>query len=190
MPFASWVRCLAVDIAVLGAAFATGVGLAPAEQTGAREQVRPVSAKTFLDTPEPRGDRSRLCLAIFARNLMVYTLLLCGLASAGITAISVLAFNGLSIGELLGAAHASGVPLDVLMATTLPHGIPEFSAFLLAAAIGLRGPALFAAWMRGALPSQSIFKLWPIVSVGVCIVAAGAFIEAYWTIPMARLLLS
>lgn len=188
MRFVNWVSYLAVATAVLCAAIAAGVKLAVPEHTSARTDTPPVAAKMFLDRVEPKGQRVRLCFAIFMRNLMVYALLLSGLASAGITSISLLAFNGLALGELFGGAHASGVPLSLLMATTLPHAIPEFSAFLLAAAIGFRGPALFAAWLRGALSLDDVSKLWPVISAGACIIAAAAFVEAYWTIPIARFL--
>ncbi len=129
---------------------------------------------------------ARLCIGIFGRNLAVYLWLLCGLISCGLTTVALLAFNGVALGQIAGLALGAGMPLERLALLTLPHLIPEIGAFLLAGAIGLRGPALLSAWFRGTFGGAPLAGVLRPAAGGIVCIAIAAAIEVYVTVAIAQ----
>ncbi len=129
---------------------------------------------------------ARLCIGILGRNLAVYVWLLCGLVSGGLTTVALLAFNGVALGQVGGFALGAGMPIGDLALLTLPHAIPEVGAFLLAGAVGLRGPALLSAWFKGASSRALLTGVSVPVAGGTLAIAAAAVIEVFVTVPIAR----
>ena len=188
MSIKAWIGHAAVALALLCATAVAGAQLS-APAASEPQDAPKIQAQEYLDNVSPKAGHAQLSLGIFARNLTVYLLLLGGLACAGITTIFVLAFNGFMIGQILVVAHGAGVAPDVLAWVILPHGLLELGCLLFAAAIGLRGPALLAAWANGKSASHPV-KLLRMAAAGCAALAVAALIEAYWTIPIARLALS
>ena len=153
--------------------------LVAAAETGARPERVPEARRR--DEPP-----ARLCIGIFGRNLAVYLWLLCGLVSCGLTTLGVLAFNGVALGQIAGFAVGAGMAMQHFALLTLPHLIPELGAFLLAGAIGLRGPALLSAWFEGTFSRAPLAGVLRPAGYGVVMIAIAAVIEAYVTVPMAQ----
>ena len=129
---------------------------------------------------------ARLCIGILGRNLAVYFWLLCGLVSGGLTTLAVLAFNGVALGQVAGFALGARMSIGDLALLTLPHGIPELGAFLLAGAVGLRGAALLSAWFKGMSSRELLADVPGPVAAGILVIAAAAVIEVFVTVPIAR----
>ena len=129
---------------------------------------------------------ARLCVGILGRYLAVYLWLLCGLVSGGLTTVALLAFNGVALGQVAGFALGAGMPIGDLALLTLPHGIPEVGAFLLAGGVGLRGPALLSAWFQGTSGRTLLAGVSGPVAGGTLVIVAAAVIEVYVTVPIAR----
>ncbi len=185
MPTATWIRNLAIALALAGIAAVGGSRLA-AQQAGlAEKEVKPISAQTFLDEAEPVENRTQLSIGIFAHNLAVYLLLLAGLVSGGLTTVFTVAFNGFMLGQMFGFASLGGAPMSAAIWLVAPHGALELSLLLFAAAIGLQGPAAAIAWAAGKrLPHSR--RIWRMALAGVPLLAVAATIEGYLTVPLAR----
>lgn len=135
---------------------------------------------------EQEAAPARLCIGILGRNLAVYLWLLLGLVSGGLTTVALLAFNGVALGQVAGFALGAGMPAGDLALLTLPHAIPELGAFLLAGAVGLRGPTLLSACFRGAFSRTLLAGVSRPVAGGAVVIAAAALIEVFVTVPIAR----
>ena len=182
----TWGVAAAVAIWATGAAAGTVVAtqaLGPlvSEGTASQSIEKVVEAKTTDEVP-PR----RLYLGIAGRNLSVYIWLLCGLVSGGLTTIALLAFNGVALGQVAGFALGAGMPVERLALLTLPHAVPEIGAFLLAGAIGLRGPTLLSAWLDGAFSPAPFTAIWRPAAWGAAVIVAAAAIETFVTVPIAK----
>ena len=137
-------------------------------------------------TRNQEAPSARLCIGILGRNLSIYLWVLCGLVSGGLTAVALLAFNGVALGQVAGFALGAGMPIGDLALLTLPHAIPEVGAFLLAGAVGLRGPALLSAWFKGTSSRTLLTGVSGPVAGGVLAIVAAAVIEVFVTVPIAR----
>ena len=170
--------------------WATGLmaGTIVAEQSAGRLAGLPGEGpnKGALETEMNDTTPTRLYVGILGRNLAVYLWLLCGLVSGGLTTIALLSFNGVALGQLAGLALGVGMPVERLAWVTLPHAIPEIGAFLLAGAIGLRGPALVSAWLRGVVSRAPFIAAWRPATFGALVIVAAAAIEVFVTMPIAE----
>ncbi|MDE0348888.1 MAG: stage II sporulation protein M [Gammaproteobacteria bacterium] len=153
--------------------------LAAAEEPG--EGLERVVRPTGQETPP-----AQLCIGILGRNLAVYLWLLLGLVSGGLTTVALLTFNGVALGQVAGFALGAGMPIGDLALLTLPHAIPEVAAFLLAGAVGLRGPTLLSAWFKGTFSRALLTGVSGPVAGGALVIAAAAVIEVFVTVPIAR----
>ena len=190
MPIAIWMRNLAIALALSCGTGAGGhwVAVQLGGAAAAAEDAAPIPMPAFLADLEAEAQkpRARLSVDIFARNLAVYALLLAGVLSAGLTTAFTLAFNGFMVGQLFGVATVVGAPIGAALWLLAPHGVLELSLLLLAAAIGLQGPAAALAWARGArLPWQPL-RVARVALAGVPLLAVAAAIEGYLTMPLAR----
>ena len=187
MPSKPWIRGLVASAAIWGTGAAGGVAVAAqtiealvaAEGPNQRLE-RVVEART------PEAPSTRLCVGIFGRNLAVYLWLLCGLITGGLTTAALLAFNGVALGQIAGFALGAGMPIERLALLTLPHAIPELGAFLVAGAVGLRGPALLSAWFNGTSGRAPLVGVLRPAAWGVLVIAVAAAIEVFVTVPIAR----
>ena len=188
MPIAIWMRNLAIALALSCGAGAGGHWVAVQLGGEAAEDAPAIPMPAFLADlgDEAQKSRARLSVDIFARNLAVYALLLAGVLSAGLTTAFTLAFNGFMVGQLLGVATVVGAPIGAALWLLAPHGVLELSLLLLAAAIGLQGPAAALAWARGRrLPWQPL-RIARVAAAGVPLLAVAAAIEGFLTMPLAR----
>ena len=184
MPATTWIRNLTVALTFLCVGGGAGAWLADGH--GVPDDVASFSAQAFLNAVDQRDDRARLTADIFARNLSVYILLLAGLISGGLTTVVTLAFNGVLLGQMFGVASLMGVPVAAPIWLLAPHGILELSLFLLAAAIGLQGPAVTLAFAAGKELAWRPRRLRRMALVGVPALAVAALIEGYLTLPIAQ----
>lgn len=76
-------------------------------------------------------------LDIFLSNLLVSFLLLTGMFVFGITTVIVMSVNGFWIGVIWALFYIPDQSILKIMSAMLPHGIIEFSAFLIAGSIGM-----------------------------------------------------
>ena len=182
-----WTRGLVAATLIWSTGAVAGVAVA----------AQPVSVLVAAKGPGERLERvaearrqdmppARLCIGIFGRNLTVYLWLLCGLISCGLTTVALLAFNGVALGQIAGVALGAGMPMERFALLTLPHLIPEIGAFLLAGAIGLRGPALLSAWFRGTFSGAPLAGVLRPATGGIVVIAIAAVIEVYVTVAIAR----
>ncbi len=162
------------------------VGAAVAGQSLAALAPAVEKADRVVETETEEVTSARLYLGILGRNLAVYFWLLCGLVSGGLTTIALLAFNGVVLGQIAGFAVGAGMPVERLALLTLPHAVPEIAAFLLAGAIGLRGPALLSAWFEGVFSRAPLIAAWRPAAGGALAIAAAAAIEVFVTVPIAK----
>ena len=185
MPTTTWIRNIAIAVAISCAAGVGGSWFALI-LGGDVKQDMPFSAQAFLDDFDEQPDLARLSAGVFARNLAVYVLLLGGIISGGLTTVFTLAFNGFILGQMFGLASAAGVPVSAALWLIAPHGVLELSLLLLAAAIGLQGPAAALLWARGAQLPWASGRVWRTALIGVPLLGVAAAIEGYLTIPIAR----
>ena len=191
MPFGAWVRAFSLSAAIWAAGTVAGFALGSAFTTASTPEGRQtLSATQSLDRMDARQDKGRLSLGILGRNVAVYVWLLAGVVCAGISTIVVLAFNGLLMGQMISVGQAIGAPLPVAAWLFLPHGVLEVGALLLAGAIGLQGPGLLMAWIRGRPARHRATGLGAAAVAGIAALAFAAGIEAYLTVPLARAMVS
>lgn len=185
MPTTTWIRNVAIAVAISCAAGVGGSWFAHL-YGGDVKQDMPFSAQAFLEDFEEKPDLARLSAGIFARNLAVYVLLLGGIISGGLTTAFTLAFNGFMLGQMFGFASVTGVPVSAALWLIAPHGVLELSLLLLAAAIGLQGPAAALVWTKGQRLSWQSRRVWRTALIGVPLLGVAAAIEGYLTIPIAK----
>lgn len=117
---------------------------------------------------------------IALNNLRVLFLVLAGTITFGLISLFVLFFNGLVIGVVVGLAGQE-VPLAVVFAALLPHGILELPAFFAAGAIGLRVPhrvgRFLLGWDETPLTRVELYELVVLTVVLVVAIVVAAWIE-------------
>lgn len=163
-------------------AWAIGHVKAPATPPPAYQ---PTEHPALLDPPSDHGEAS-LYFGILGRNLAVYLWLLCGVVSAGLSTVAVLAFNGVALGQTAAISIELGMSTETMLWLLLPHGIPELGAFLVAGAIGMQGPRLLRDWFHNGRATRVLTALWRPAVVGGFALAAAAGIETGLTVPMAQ----
>jgi len=180
-----WRLGVLASIAILTAGGAFGGWAASETSPRAAPPVdRPAAIQAFRDRASSQA-AERYFLTILTSNLAVYAWLLMGIVSGGLTTVAILTFNGILIGQAAVVATqlgASGITLALL---SLPHGVPELAAFVLASAVGLQGPALIRAWLRHANGTELLRSLWRPALLGLPLLAAAAGIEVRVTLPLA-----
>ena len=187
MPSKPWIRGLAAAAAIWGTGAVAGGAVAAQTIEALVAAERPNQRlERVVDAGKPETPPTRLYIGIFGRNLSVYLWLLCGLVSGGLTTVALLAFNGVALGQIAGFALGAGMPVKHLALLTLPHAVPELGAFLLAGAVGLRGPALLSAWFSGTSGRAPLAGVLRPAAWGVFVIAVAAAIEVFVTVPIAQ----
>jgi uncharacterized membrane protein SpoIIM required for sporulation len=143
---------------------------------------------SFVDTLGLLPDRASIGIPdppallwqISKHNLLVVTLLFCGLVTYGGTATVTLLYNGFRLGWAGGIAQLVGISPLTLAVVILPHGVLESAGFVIAGAVGLRGWSLARTARRSGrfdLGTESPALLhW--AAYGVAAVLFAAVIEA------------
>ena len=180
-----WRLGVLASIAILTAGGAFGGWAASEASPQAAPPVdRPAAVAAFRDRTSKEAAEGYV-LTILASNLAVYAWLLMGIVSGGLTTVAILAFNGILIGQSAVVATQLGASGTTLALLSLPHGVPELAAFVLAGAVGLQGPALIRAWLRHASGTELLRSLWRPALLGLAVLAVAAGIEVRVTLPLA-----
>ena len=184
-PRPRWRLGVLASIAILTAGGAFGGWAASAASPQAGPAVDgPAAIQAFRDRTASQAAEGYF-LTILTSNLGVYAWLLMGIVSGGLTTVAILAFNGILIGQAAVVATQLGASGTTLVLLSLPHGIPELAAFVLAGAVGLQGPALLSVWLRHAGGTEFLQSLWRPALLGLPVLAVAAGIEVRVTLPLA-----
>lgn len=182
-----WARSIALSTAIWATGAIVGawaVGHAKTLATDRSAPEAPLDAALLDPAGDPGG--ASLYFGILGRNLAVYLWLLCGVASAGLSTVAVLAFNGVALGQTAAVAIELGMSTETMLWLLLPHGTPEFGAFLVAGAIGLQGPGLLRDWFNNGRAGGVLTALWRPAVAGALALVAAAGIETGLTVPLAQ----
>ncbi len=122
-----------------------------------------------------------MTLFYWANNLRASFLALGLGVLAGVPALGVIAFNGMLLGSVLGAA-LNGHVGDRLLGWVAPHGVPELGALVLCGAIGLE---LGKSWLRPGCRKRRVAlaecgrTLTPLVVLAAILVLSAAPLEGF-----------
>lgn len=114
-----------------------------------------------------------LFVTIFARNALVYVLLLTGYWTLGLLSVGMLLMTGFDLGFLLGALAENGC-LSRGMIVTLPHALFEVPGLLLGGALGLGGLAS----RKGMVEMYSARSCIRLGVAGLSFLLVGALVES------------
>ena len=178
-----WVGCFFGAVALLVVGLAAGIAIAEWINAMPAEATLPVGTEG-PHRGEPAG--WELFAFILRRNMTVFLMLLLGIVSAGLVTAVVLFGNGIAVGQLIGFARVSGMPLVDVAYLLLPHGVLELGALCVAGAVGLKGIRLaFGIWATER-PSFGSLRLGTVLVFGLGALAAAAGIEAFVTAGIAE----
>lgn len=76
---------------------------------------------------------------IALNNLTVLLSLFLGFFSFGLLSLGILIYNGFMFGVIFTNLHVNGIPLKIILSGSVAHGVIEITAFIIAAAWGLKG---------------------------------------------------
>ena len=137
-------------------------------------------------TPVVRESPLDLFVFFLGRNFAVYVCLLAGLLSAGAITFLVLLANGILLGQAIGFAVWSGLPVGALADLLLPHGVLEVGTFFIAGAVGFQGFALAMRRSRQNWESIKALRLGLVLGYGLGALAVAAAVEAVVTAELAH----
>ena len=138
-----------------------------------------ISSEDFLSS-----SHNNLLSPILRRNGKILFLVLCGSLTFGLESAIVLGWNGLSFGHSIAMLWHSTIPgVRHPMALVLPHAIPEFLGFILAASIGFRLLVELIIYLKeGGASITPLLKYSGLASVlATMLIFASALIEAFLT---------
>lgn len=163
--------CVAGGVWLLGLAGGAVVGAGNAPNGPVHAEPSPPA-----QVPSP----PRLFLQIAARNVTVFVILLTGLFTAGVSATLLLAWNGIGLGLLVGAAWSAGRDAVVLAALLVPHGVAETVALAIAGAVGMRGWRIARRALRTGDPGlgHELVGLGRPIGFGMLVLLCAAAIES------------
>lgn len=174
-----------LPLLVLAAGVALGYAFFPVPVSGPAAREEALRAiRQQLDTP-----LAAQLAHILVRNVPAYLSLVGGAFTAGIATVVGVGSLGVWIGwRLVHAPLAHGVAPALLAALLLPHGVVELAALLLGAGAGLRGGALFLAYLRtGQVPSRPLLR--PVLrqaAAGLALLVCAALLEVCVTPAVVR----
>ncbi len=127
--------------------------------------------------------------AIAVNNLTAMLVMLLGAVTLGIVSVFGLVLNGLLIGAVVGLALQE-LPVVVVLALLVPHGILEIPALLLVAAVGLRFGRLTVRYLRDREPElvteRRLREAGWLVALATGLILVAAYIEATITLQVAE----
>jgi len=117
---------------------------------------------------------------ILRRNATVFLVMLGGLVTFGATSVLATLVTSWSLGWLAIGARIAGTPLWAIVLVTIPHGVLEMIAFVIAASIGLEGWSILSLGatetVSGLRQSRHAVMGWLVVGT-MCLVGA-AWLES------------
>lgn len=125
-----------------------------------------------------------LLKSILRRNGKILLLVFCGSLTFGLESAIVLGWNGLSFGHSIAMLWHSTIPgVRHPLALVLPHAIPEFLGFILAASIGFRLLVELIIYLKeGRASIFPLLKYSGLASIlATMLLFASALIEAFLT---------
>ncbi len=130
---------------------------------------------------------------ILINNLKVIFLMLAGSITFGLSTFINLIFNGFSFGMLISNAYNSGMPIKLILALTIPHGIFEIPAMLISAVAGFKIPYEVIQYLRDKkekpLTEEDIKEFLKLAVISIILIIIAAFVEVYITPKIANYLL-
>jgi len=126
-------------------------------------------------------------------NFRVVVLLITGSLTFGVLTIINLLINGLSIGAVIKSALMRYTTFEIAL-LTLPHGIFEIPAIIIAGAAGFKIPYEIIRYLAGRkeqiLTKEDIKEYLTLALISVILIVIAAFVEAYITPRIAEYFLS
>jgi uncharacterized membrane protein SpoIIM required for sporulation len=122
---------------------------------------------------------------ILKNNLIVTIKLILGAFILGLLTFTIIVFNGLSFGYLISEAFQKGLSLCTIVFLTLPHGIFEIPAIIIAGAAGFKIPYEIVRYLAGRkeqiLTKEDIKQYLTLALISIILIVIAAFVEAYVT---------
>ncbi len=122
---------------------------------------------------------------LIKNNLALISLFLSGAFLFGITTFVNLIYNGFFIGFIVNKALQKRTTLNEILILTLPHGIFEIPAIIIAGAAGFKIPYEIVRYLAGKkeqiLTKEDIKEYLTLALISIILIVIAAFIEAYVT---------
>ncbi len=123
--------------------------------------------------------------SILSNNIVLIIQLTIGSALFGVTTFSLLIYNGILFGILLANSIESKVTINEILLLTLPHGIFEIPAVIIAGAAGFKTPYEIVRYLAGKkeqiLTKKDIEEYLTLALISIILIVIVAFVEAYIT---------
>ncbi|CAB3288034.1 conserved membrane protein of unknown function [Methanocaldococcus lauensis] len=131
---------------------------------------------------------------ILTNNLKVIFLMLAGSITFGLSTFINLIFNGFNLGLLISNAYNSGMPIKLILALILPHGIFEIPAMLISALAGFKIPYEITLYLldkkEKPITEEDIKEFLKLALISIILIIIAAFVEVYITPKVANYLLT
>jgi uncharacterized membrane protein SpoIIM required for sporulation len=131
---------------------------------------------------------------ILTNNLKVIFLMLAGAITFGLSTFINLIYNGFNLGLLVSDAYNSGMPIKLILALILPHGIFEIPAILISAVAGFKIPYEITLYLldkkEKPITNEDIKEFLKLSLISIILIIIAAFIEVYITPKIANYLLT
>ena len=129
---------------------------------------------------------SRLSTVSFSyiakNNLIVIMRLVLGSFLLGIPTLTSIIISGINTGYTIAQ---SNLPIDIVLTLTLPHGIFEIPAIIIAGAAGFKIPYEIVRYLAGKkeqpLTKEDIKEYLTLALISIILIIIAAFVEAYVT---------
>ena len=133
-------------------------------------------------------------LLILKNNLSVIMSLLSGVLLFGSTTLINLIYCGMVLGHLVISANIYNLSLYELLLLTLPHGIFEIPAIIIAGAAGFKIPYEIIRYLAGKketiLTKEDIKEYLTLALISIILIVIAAWIEANVTLKIAKAMLN
>lgn len=130
---------------------------------------------------------------ILENNIRALLLLFSGAVLLAIPTMTELVFNGIMLGHLIMQAKEYG-DLRLLLLLTLPHGIFEIPAIIIAGAAGFKIPYEIVRYLAGKkeqiLTKEDIKEYLTLALISIILIVIASWIEANVTLKIAKAMLN
>ena len=131
--------------------------------------------------------------SILTNNLTLITLLISGSAVLGIPTFNLILYNGIFFGISLANSIQNGTSIFEIYLLTLPHGILEIPAIIIAGAAGFKIPYEIVRYLAGGkeqiLTKDDIKEYLTLALISIILITVAAWVEANITLKIARFML-
>ena len=134
-------------------------------------------------------------ISFFAsNNIYVIFLILSGSLTFGMTTLVNLTYNGMNLGWIIISSLRCGTPIINVLYLTLPHGIFEIPAIIIAGAAGFKIPYEIVRYLAGKkdqpLTKEDIKEYLTLALISIILIVIAAWIEANVTLQIAKVMLN